>query len=195
MTSLFRKPVQTIETDLAQAFSKAERILDKCDEENCELTDAEETAYKALLAEIESLARMKKRAALDTARGKPDHLFPGDNPRITALSGGTVKAFSNDRAGKEAAYKSGRFLMATLLGDEGSRTWCRDAGMDIDKSIRMAHSAGVNTAGGNSLENLANVARPTFLGYPIEVTDVYPDSVTDVLNAAVMIGFGNLTQA
>ena len=49
--------------------------------------------------------------------------------------------------------------------------------------------------GGNTRDILADSDTPRFLGYPIEVTDVYPDSVSTTYNGAVMIGFGNLMQA
>lgn len=146
--SLHRKP-QSLDAEFNRIFKQAESILDRADNEGRELTDAETKEYDELLRKLKSTGQLKKLAALDTTSKPGDEpLFPGDGPRITAMSGGTVKAFANTRDGKQDAYKSGRFLMATLLGDEGSRTWCRDAGMDIDKSIRMAHSAGVNTSGG-----------------------------------------------
>jgi HK97 family phage major capsid protein len=49
--------------------------------------------------------------------------------------------------------------------------------------------------GGNTRDILSDSDTPRFLGYPIEVTDVYPDSATTNYNGAVMIGFGNLQQA
>lgn len=51
------------------------------------------------------------------------------------------------------------------------------------------------SAGGNSLENLANEVQPRFLGYPIELSEVFPGDQTEDLSGKVMIAFGNLAQA
>jgi len=49
--------------------------------------------------------------------------------------------------------------------------------------------------GGNSVDNLQQATRPTFLGYPIEVSPVFPDDSATTYNALPMIAFGNLRQA
>lgn len=49
--------------------------------------------------------------------------------------------------------------------------------------------------GGNTRDILADADTPRFLGYPIETTEVYPDSLTTNYNGLPMIGFGNLSRA
>jgi HK97 family phage major capsid protein len=50
-------------------------------------------------------------------------------------------------------------------------------------------------AGGNTGDNLAQANAPRFLGYPIMVTPVFPDSATTDYSGLVMLGFGNLRLA
>jgi HK97 family phage major capsid protein len=50
-------------------------------------------------------------------------------------------------------------------------------------------------AGGNTADSLTQAQRPTFLGYPIEVSPVLPDSLTTDYTGLAMIGFGNLRMA
>ena len=82
-------------------------------------------------------------------------------------------------------------LMAAIptYAKRGSSWVCSPAAMEVVfNAIRIA-------AGGNTMDILTASAQQTFLGYPIEITDVYPDNVTANYNGAVMIGFGNLQQA
>jgi len=46
--------------------------------------------------------------------------------------------------------------------------------------------------GGNTRDILSGMDQPRFLGYPIMVSDVFPDSVSTNYNDAVMVAFGNL---
>lgn len=49
--------------------------------------------------------------------------------------------------------------------------------------------------GGNTAGDLSELGVPRFLGYPVYVSDVLPDSVTTVYNDIPMLAFGNLQQA
>ena len=49
--------------------------------------------------------------------------------------------------------------------------------------------------GGNTRDLLSDADKPRFLGYPIEVSPVFPDDGAADLNGLVMLGFGNLRQA
>ncbi|MGB7933015.1 MAG: phage major capsid protein [Gammaproteobacteria bacterium] len=60
----------------------------------------------------------------------------------------SMKAFSNDAKGRESAYRAGKWLQAALLMDGDAIRWCRDAGMDIEDSIRAAHSGADYSRGG-----------------------------------------------
>jgi HK97 family phage major capsid protein len=55
---------------------------------------------------------------------------------------GKLRAFTGPKA-EANAYKSGRWLMATVMGDAASRQWCRDRGVEI-----RVQTEGINTAGG-----------------------------------------------
>ena len=63
---------------------------------------------------------------------------------------GTLRAFK----GKDAvvnAYRSGRFLAATLFGHAESRQWCNEHGVEVRMDSKLdsrAMSEGINTAGG-----------------------------------------------
>lgn len=153
--SLARKP-QSLKDERARLFTEAEGMLDRLDAENRDFTKAEEKRYNGILASIDSNTKMQELQKMNPNPRQPgeSEIFPpiGGDPmagRITSASyGGSVKAFANTREGKESAYRSGRFLMATLLGDENSRVWCNNHGMDADRAIRMVHSGGENTKGG-----------------------------------------------
>lgn len=70
-----------------------------------------------------------------------------------------------------------------------SKWYCSPSAMSlVFDAIKIA-------GGGNSLENLANAVEPRFLGYPIELSPVFPDDPTADLSGDVMIAFGNLAQA
>lgn len=70
-----------------------------------------------------------------------------------------------------------------------SRWYCSPSALDlVFNAIKIA-------GGGTTFENLANAVEPRFLGYPIELSPVFPDSPTTDYSNAVMIAFGNLAQA
>jgi len=70
-----------------------------------------------------------------------------------------------------------------------SRFYCSPAALElVFNSIKAA-------AGGTSLDALANAVVPRFLGYPIELSEVFPGDAAATYNGLVMIAFGNLAQA
>ena len=70
-----------------------------------------------------------------------------------------------------------------------SRWYCSPAALDVVfNAIKIA-------GGGNSFDNLANAPAPSFLGYPIELSPLFPDDPVADYNDIPMIAFGNLAQA
>jgi len=55
---------------------------------------------------------------------------------------GQLRAFKGKNA-EANAYKSGKWLMATIMGDAAARQWCREHGIEIRVQVE-----GINTAGG-----------------------------------------------
>ena len=71
----------------------------------------------------------------------------------------------------------------------GSSWICSPTALDVVfNAIKVA-------GGGNTRDMLGDLDTPRFLGYPIVVTDIYPDNVATVYNNLPMIGFGNLGMA
>jgi HK97 family phage major capsid protein len=82
-------------------------------------------------------------------------------------------------------------LMAAIpkYAKKMSKFYCSSAALElVFNAIKVA-------GGGNSMENLANEVQPRFLGYPIEISEHFPDDPTADLSGLVMIAFGNLGQA
>jgi HK97 family phage major capsid protein len=82
-------------------------------------------------------------------------------------------------------------LMAAIPGyaKRGAKWYCSPTALElVFNAIRVA-------AGGNSTDNLANAPSPVFLGYPIVVSPVFPDSASTDYTALAMLAFGNLAQA
>jgi HK97 family phage major capsid protein len=79
--------------------------------------------------------------------------------------------------------------MVPKYAKKGSRFYCSSTVLElVFNAIKVS-------AGGNSLENLANQVQPFFLGYPIEVSEVFADDPAATYNGTVICAFGNLTQA
>ncbi len=154
--------IAALKAERKRAFTSAERLLD--DSTGREMTPAERESFDQRMAAVDRLgdeiavAERAEGASMKTLRddalrrGRPEPLDGFDDERPTALipaGGMRLKAFDNTRAGEASAYRSGQFIRATLLGDERAIRWCRESGgFDVEASIRMAHSAGTNSAGG-----------------------------------------------
>ncbi len=82
-------------------------------------------------------------------------------------------------------------LMAAipLYAKAGSAWYCGPVAQEL------VFNAVKTAAGGNTGDSLSNAVTPRFLGYPINVSPVFPDNATTDYSAAVMIAFGNLAMA
>ena len=82
-------------------------------------------------------------------------------------------------------------LMAAIpqYAKPGARWYCGPV------ALELVFNAIKTAAGGNTGDLLSNAATPRFLGYPIEVSPVFPDSATTDYTGKVMLGFGNLAMA
>lgn len=130
--------------------------------------------------------------------------FLGDG---TSAYGGIVGVFtkaidgSHTKAAIDAA--SGHDLLTEIDADDlislmaaiptyakpGARWYCSPAAQEVVfNAIKIA-------GGGNTRDMLSNADTPRFLGYPIEVSDLLPDSPSTNYNNVAMIGFGNLMMA
>jgi len=116
--------------------------------------------------------------------------IPGDEPKAikvpaTAKRHGRVKHFTGPDA-EANAYASGRFLMAAIAGDESSKQWLRDHGM------QMAHSSDENSKGGylvpEVLENALIDLKESF-GEFRQYANSYPMSSDVVLIPRRVSGF------
>lgn len=128
-----------------------DKLLAKASAEDRELDDAEDAAFKDFEAEFErnttAITREERVEAVKAALAKPVNT-PGNGqrgavPAAARVRYGKLKAFRGDGA-EDAAYKSGQFLLATMLGSDKAADWCRENGVLIQKS----QSEGINTAGG-----------------------------------------------
>ena len=134
---------------------EARKIKDLADQENRGMTAEEALKFDKHLEEAERLEReaerqeklelaearlnkpQERKTTPELANGKT---IESATPKIFRF--GKLKAFTGPKA-EANAYKSGRWLMATVMGDADSRQYCRDNGIEI-----RVQSEGVNTAGG-----------------------------------------------
>ncbi len=82
-------------------------------------------------------------------------------------------------------------LMSAVMqvAKAGARWYCSPTAQEVVfNAIKIA-------GGGNSADILSNATQPKFLGYPIEVSPVFPDDAAATYNGLAMIAFGNLRQA
>ncbi len=110
------------------------------DEIFAELGD--ETEKTGLYARLEKVERFQRQAAGLSAQRptiQPQQAGPtngADQVRITRPRfRGNLRAFANNEEGRDDAYRSGRFLMASLFGDDKSRDWCVQNGMTIRNAM------------------------------------------------------------
>jgi HK97 family phage major capsid protein len=158
--------LKRINEEIDDCLSKIDAILAVAKEENRDLTaeeaseidaiqgtDDKQGTLQKLYADQKRAVRMEanQQARVRTIGG---HIIdqanagaiPGDEPKAirvpaTAKRHGRVKHFTGPDA-EANAYASGRFLMAAIAGDEASKQWLRDHGM------QMAHSSDDNSKGG-----------------------------------------------
>jgi len=133
----------------------AREIKDKAEQESRRMTQEEADAFDKHMRESEQIEQEAIRqerleateARLNKAEPRKSTPEQADGGRIeitkpTMFRFGTLRAFKGPNA-EVNAYTSGRFLMATVMGDAVSRQWCRDHGVEI-----RVQTEGVNSAGG-----------------------------------------------
>lgn len=146
----------------AQKAADAREIKDKADAEGRGLTQEEADRFDSLLDESQRLKREADRQerletiekeldAPQARKSAPEIAETGERievntpgPRLYRTS--QLRAFRGPNAAIEA-YRSGRFLLATIFDDTESRQWCRDHGIKVEKEKR-AMGESINTAGG-----------------------------------------------
>jgi HK97 family phage major capsid protein len=158
--------LKRINEEIDDCLSKIDAILAVAKEENRDLTaeeaseidaiqgtDDKQGTLQKLYADQKRAVRMEanQQARVRTIGGRiidqaNAGVIPGDEPKAikvpaTAKRHGRVKHFTGPDA-EANAYASGRFLMAAIAGDEPSKQWLKDHGM------QMAHSSDDNSKGG-----------------------------------------------
>ncbi|WP_158675439.1 phage major capsid protein [Thiohalobacter thiocyanaticus] len=156
-----------------EVVARATAILDTADADDRELTTDEQREYDAAVSKTQEINQQieAERAKPQSPRFEdgavPVHLVqqdgdrpifqrtqpsaepPGDagTPRIeAAMPRVSLKSFSNNLQGRNAAYAAGQWLKATLLQDSQAYTWCQSHGLHPD--IMAASGTSPNTAGG-----------------------------------------------
>lgn len=138
-----------------QEAESARAVKEKADQEARGLTAEEAAKFDTHLIESERLEGeanrqekleaaerrlnepQKKQVALELADGSKIEVVKPDMFRF-----GQLRAFKGKNADADA-YISGKFLLATLMGNAGARQWCRDRGIEI-----RVQTEGINAAGG-----------------------------------------------
>ena len=156
-----------LEDDLSHKMKSSEDIVKKAETEDRSLSADEKIAFDELQREMDALesairdiVETEKRKATIAARAKARSDQPTGVPlsrpaigdgglsvdagaRISQhLRCGSLRAFSNDEAGYERAFRSGQWIRAALFNDHVAKSWCRNRGM------MLAVNEGTNAAGG-----------------------------------------------
>jgi HK97 family phage major capsid protein len=113
--------------------------------------------FAADIANIDKQIEIEERMmTLKASLAKPINI-PGNErktvPAEARVRYSKLKAFKGGGA-EDAAYRSGQFLMATMLGNNKAAEWCRENGVIIQR----AQSEGINSAGGFLVPNEFNQA-------------------------------------
>lgn len=131
-------------------FARADQILSAAERGSREFTDTERNDYESAVARIKQIDAEAARLDTPTPRPQPGYQPPDmmpNGPVIEAGYGGPrLQSFKNTPAGREQAYRMGRWLAANLLQHEQSMIWCRQNGVGLD--IMNAAATSPNTAGG-----------------------------------------------
>lgn len=148
------KVIQLREKAVAEA--EAARLLkDTADIESRGMNEEEALKFDQHLRESERLeqeaSRTEKLEKAEERLNAPiapvvaQERANGDQIIVTSPSHfrfGKLNAFKGPKAEADA-YRSGKFLMATIMGNASARQWCRDNGIEL-----RVQTEGVNTAGG-----------------------------------------------
>ncbi len=138
-------------------LARTEALLDAADDQDRGMTPEETREYDAGIAKLTAMKAEIEGAQRPTFRSQPgdtshlhDEVDGLDEPRLRRMPsfhpGAKLQAFSNDRAGHAAAYRSGQWLRAALLGDAKALNWCSANGVKVN--VMAAHSEGDNAKGG-----------------------------------------------
>lgn len=119
------------------------------------------------------------------------------------IVGVLVKALDADHTMAKVTAASGHDTLAEIDADDlldlmaaipqyakpGAAWYCSPTAQElVFNAIKIA-------GGGNTASQLAARQTPDFLGYPINISTVFPDSATADYTGSAMIGFGNLAMA
>ena len=136
---------------------EAAKVLEEtASDENRGMTTDEARKFDDHIIEAERLEQQANRAEalekLQTRQQAPveKKVVPeranGEQIKSTGASNrfrfGKLNAFKGANA-EENAYRSGKFLLATVMGNASARQWCHDHGIEL-----RVQTEGVNTAGG-----------------------------------------------
>jgi len=136
-------------------LAEAEDLLDLADAEHRALTGAEQAKYDAAVARVEDLnAKIEAHGGTGepVPRPQPSNALPDDDidaprgRRIALPVSGPLQCFKNTQAGRESAYRAGRWFAATLLQHGPSAQWCAQNGLALQ--VHAALGGGANPGGG-----------------------------------------------
>lgn len=141
----------------AIAAAAARAVVDKAKTEDRPLTDeemgqieqhtAEAQRWEKQAERMESLEGLEGRLAAPKPAAVPPQMGAPEGEHIEVVAPklfrfGKLRAFKGPKA-DENAYRAGKWLMATILGDERAQRWCKDHGVEV-----RVQTEGINTAGG-----------------------------------------------
>jgi HK97 family phage major capsid protein len=139
----------------AQEAESAREIKDKAESEGRGLTEEEANTFDKHLDEAQRLEKEAERQErLETTEARLNEpqkknsipeIATGERietPGPKMYQSGKLRAFTGMNA-KINAYRSGKFLLATVMGDANARQWCRDHGIEM-----RVQTEGSNAAGG-----------------------------------------------
>ena len=144
--------VVEIKEKAAFEAEEARKIKDLADSEGRGLTEEEALKFDKHLKESERLFKEaerqerleKQEAKLNEPQKQQVTPELADGRRIEAVKPfrfGKLRAFKGPDAEKNA-YTSGRWLMATIMGNAESRQWCRDHHVEIRVQTESVNAAG-----------------------------------------------------
>lgn len=149
------KTVQDIKDQARAELDSAHKIKDTADQEERLMTGEESATFDKHMAASESLeAAALRQQRIEDAEARQTAVEPkkselGGGPTVEFASpkqslycGGTLRAFKGDNAA-EKAYRSGKFIQATLFDDAKARQWCNDHGIEV-----RVMTEGIAAAGG-----------------------------------------------
>ena len=147
--------VVEIREQMAAEAEEARAMMDLADQESRNFTEEEALKYDKHIKkaeELEVLANRKERqekldARINTPADRVSTPVIASGQRIEVIGPrlckqGSLRAFTGPQADVNA-YRSGKWLWATVMGNAEARQWCRDHGIEM-----RVQTEGVNTAGG-----------------------------------------------